>query len=482
MEESKLNPIFNISLDKASDKALYIQLAEKITELIELGELLPDSKLPSIRKLAQSLGVNNITVINCYKYLENKKIVYTKGGSGTFTAKLNVNLIPEPIIRQQSSIKLINREIGADTINFAKSSVSPELFPVDRFKLLFNEVLERDKGNAFSFQDTQGYPPLREALAKSLEKEGIKTAPSRIQVVSGAQQGIDIVSKVMLSSGDTVFVEKPTYYGAVGAILSRGAQVVEVPLEKDGMDLDRLELMLDFYRPKFIYVMPNYQTPTCISYSLEKKRRLLEIAYKNNIWIVEEDNLSDFNYSKSPIKTLKSLDYKNKVIYIKSFSKILMPGLRLGFMVLPKAISEEVLSAKYATDISTSGFIQRAFELFINNGDWEKHIRYMRSIFSKKYSLTSAEIKKNLSKYTTYIESNGGLSFCLKLKGRKITAYDFCQRLALKNVILTPSSVYALKDSSEEEFLRLSFSNVSDEDIIKGIRIIAEEFKEIYKK
>lgn len=479
--ENKLNPVFEIKLNKEDKEALYLQLAEKITELIEAGELLPNSKLPSIRSLAKALEINNITVINCYKHLERKKILYSKGGSGTFVAKLEVNLIPEPIIKQQNSINKL-RTINPLAINFAKSSVSPELFPVEKFKLLFNEVLERDKGNAFSFQDTQGYLPLREALAKSLEKSGIKTSATRIQIVSGAQQGIDIISKAMLSAGDIVFVEKPTYYGAVGAILSRGAGIIEIPMLDDGIDIEGLELMLDFYRPKFIYVMPNYQTPTCVSYSIEKKRQLLEIAYKKNIWIVEEDNLSDFNYSKEPIKTLKSLDYKNKVIYIKSFSKILMPGLRLGFMILPKSISEEVISAKYTTDISTSGFIQRAFELFINSGAWQEHILHMKSYFGKKYQLISREIKKNLSKYTSYIEQNGGLSFCLKLKGKKITAEELCQRLNEKNVILNPFSVYSIEKRTTEQFIRLSFAEASDEEITRGIEIIAEQFKEIYKK
>lgn len=480
INSNSLKILFDLKLKKNSDEPLYLQLADKITELIESGDFPSDYKLPAIRTLSHELEVNNSTVINCYKYLENKKIVYSKIGSGTYVAPLNINSVPEPVIKQQKSINIIGKTISPFAINFAKSSVSPELFPVKKFKMLFNEVLDRDKGNAFSFQDTQGYLPLRKSLADNLEKYGIRTNYDRIQIISGAQQGIDIITKAMLSFGDIVFVEKPTYYGAVGAMASRGARIIEIPMLSDGIDIKTLEIMFNLYHPKFIYVMPNYQTPTCLSYSIEKKRKLLELAYKNNIYIVEEDNLSDFNYSNSPVKTLKSIDYKNKVIYIKSFSKILMPGLRLGFMILPKLILDEVISAKYATDISTSSFIQRAFNLFIDNGDWDNHILYMKSIFSKKYKLTSSEIRKNLSKYTSYIEPNGGLSFYLKLKSKKLTAEELCSRLAEKNVILAPSSIYYLNDNLEEQCIRLSFSNVSDEEIIKGISITANEFKEMY--
>ncbi len=476
-DSEKFKLLFDIELDKNDGEALYIQLACKIMQLIESGKIPPDFKLPSIRLLSQRLGVNNITVINCYKYLENRKIVYSQKGSGTYAASIGINSVSELDVRQQRSINMLEKTKSASAINFAESSVSSDLFPVKKFKVFFNEVLDRDKGNAFSLQDIQGYPPLREVIAENLEKYKIKTSPDKIQIISGAQQGIDIIAKAMLSFGDEVFVERPTYYGAVDAILSRGAKIIDIPMLSDGIDIEALEHMLNLYHPRFIYVMPNYQTPTCISYSQEKKRKILNLAYKNNIYIVEEDNLSDFNYSGTAVSTLKSFDYKNKVIYIKSFSKILMPGLRLGFMVLPKPILENVVSAKYSTDISTSSFIQRAFKLFIDNGDWDKHILYMRNIFGKKYSLTSSEIKKNLSKYTSYIEPYGGLSFYLKLKNKNLTSEELCLRLAEKNVILAPSSIYYLSDEFAQQCIRLSFSNVSDESIVKGIKIISEELK-----
>lgn len=470
-----MNSFYSIKLNKSSNIPLYQQLGDCLCELIENGILFPGTKLPPIRKLANKLKINNVTVINAYKYLENKKVVYSKIGSGTYVSELSLNDTPIPIQNQRKNLYTYT-QLNNNSINFADTSVSAELFPVSKFKLIFNEILDRDKGNAFSYQYNQGYEPLRIALCNYIENIGIKTFPDRIQIISGAQQGIDIISKVMLSQGDIVFVEKPTYYGAIGAILSRGAKIIEIPMEEDGINLKMLKNFLNLYTPKYIYIMTYYQTPTCISYSIEKKRELLEIAYKYNIYIIEEDNLSDFNYSDNPIITLKALDYKNKVIYIKSFSKILMPGLRLGYMVLPKIISNNVLSAKYSTDISTSSFFQRAFELYFRNGEWDNHINKMKNIFKQKYTLTLNSVIKYLNNYVTFKEPEGGLCFWLKINNNKINIENFINILVKKNVIVTPGSIFSISGEENSPYIRISFSNIENKDIEKGIKILGEVF------
>lgn len=469
-----------IKLDRNNSIPLYQQLSDQIYDMIVSGLLEPNTKLPTIRTLAKLLDVNNVTIINAYKQLETKKTVYSRIGSGTYVSELDINSSPEPITRQRLNQQELSELKLNNAINFANTTVSEELFPVDTFKALFNEVLDRDKGNAFSYQDSKGYEPLRTALCSHLEERGIKTSPDRIQIISGAQQGIDIISKVMLSANDIVFVEKPTYYGAVGAILSRGAQIIEIPMEADGINIDILTKLLQKYTPKFIYTMPYFQTPTCISYSLKKKRELLELAYRYNFYIIEEDNLSDFNYSSSPTVNLKALDYKNKVIYIKSFSKILMPGLRLGYMVLPKVISDNVLSAKYSTDIATSGFIQRAFELYIRSINWNSHINNMCNIFHRKYNLITKLVNIHLSKYVSLTPPQGGLSLWLKLKDDSINIDLLYHKLLENKVIVTKGSLYSLDCEEPSPYFRLNFANISDNDIKEGINIIANVLTMLY--
>lgn len=468
--------IFQIELEKAGSTPLYQQLAENIEALITDGILPANSKLPPIRKMAEHFGVNSVTIVNAYKYLENKQLVYSRVGSGTFVSPLPVEHIPEPVANR--NLRSFDSGLSMENaINFTSTSLPHEMFPVDAFKKAFNEVLDREKGGAFRYMDSMGYEPLREQLCRYLQGYGIKTSVENVQVISGAQQGIDIISKAMLRYGDVVFVEKPTFYGAAGAFLSRGGKLVEVPMETDGMDLVILEDFLKLYQPKFIYMMAYYQTPTGISYSMEKKRRLLELAEKYDTYIIEEDDFYDFHYGKEPLVPLKALDYKNRVIYIKSFSKILMPGLRMGLIVLPKKIHQAVMEAKYTTDISTSGFIQRALEYYLRENGWEKHAAETRRYGSEKYRKTLSAARKYLSDVAKYGHPNGGVSLWIELP-EGVGAEAFCSRMLEKNVILTPGSQYDIS-GEEDRHVRLSFANLSDDKIEVGLKRMGDTLREM---
>lgn len=463
----------SIALDKESKNPIYQQLGDALQDLIHQGILKPNTKLPPIRTLAEQLKINNVTVVNAYKYLENKKVVYSQMGSGTYVSPLPVEEIPSPVFLQHvSAHEKEHHSFAYDTVNFASMSPSTDLFPVEDFKSAFNEILERDKGDAFHYQESQGYYPLRQSLCQYLSTYGIHAVPDKIQIISGAQQGIDILSKAMLRYGDIVFIEKPTYYGAIGAFQSRGGKIIEIPLEEDGMNLSLLENYMKLYHPKLIYTMTYYQTPTGLSYSLEKKRMLLEMAEKYDTFIIEEDYLSDLHYSEKPIIPLKALDHRNRVIYIKSFSKILMPGLRMGFLVLPKSILNHVLSAKHTSDISTSGFIQRALDLYLRKNLRKQHLEKMNAIYRERYKLTVAAIHTHLSPYVSYIPPEGGLSIWLKVQ-KTIDLQLLYNRLLAHNIIISPGSLFCT-DEEPIPYFRLCFAAVSKEDIEPGIRKIKE--------
>lgn len=466
-----LETIFQTALDKSGQVPLYQQLAERLMKLIGEGSLPPNQKLPPIRKMAEGFGVNAVTVVAAYKYLESKQMVYSRMGSGTFVSPLLIEDIPAPVVRGN----LQNFEAGLsfeNAINFANTSLPHELFPVEAFKEAFDQVLEREKGGAFRYTDSMGYEALRRQLCRYLESYGIQAAVDGVQVISGAQQGIDIISKAMVAYGDVVFVESPTFYGAVGAFLSRGAKLIEIPMEQDGMKMDLLEDYLKLYHPRFIYMMAYFQTPTGISYSMEKKRRLLELAERYDTYIIEEDDFYDFHYTKETVVPLKALDYKNRVVYIKSFSKILMPGLRMGLMVLPKRIHQGVMEAKYTTDIFTSGFIQKALELYLRENGWESHAKEMRRFGGEKYRTTISFAKKYLAGRCVYTLPGGGVSLWIGLP-EGIGAEAFCSRMLEKNVILTPGSQFEIsgKDSNH---VRLSFAGLGDDKIQVGLKRMAD--------
>lgn len=469
--------ICGITLEQASSVPLYQQLAEALAKLIADGSLPANSKLPPIRKMAAYFGVNSVTIVTAYKYLEQKKMVYSRVGSGTYISPLPVEKVPEPVARR--NLEQFERMPAMENaINFTLTSLPNELFPVDAFKKAFDTVLEREKGGAFRYTDSMGYLPLREELCRYLASFGIQTGTENLQIISGAQQGIDIISKVLLQYGDVVFVESPTFYGAAGAFLSRGAKLVGIPLTADGMETEELENYLKLYHPRFIYMMAYFQTPTGISYSMEKKRRLLELAEKYDTYIIEEDDFYDFHYGKETPLPLKALDYKNRVIYIKSFSKILMPGLRMGLMVLPKKARHAVMEAKYTTDISTSGFIQKSLEEYLRVNGWEAHGRKVRQYGSGKYRKAVSMAKKYLlPQGASFSLPEGGVSLWAALP-EGIETEVFCNRALEKNVIVSPGSQFSI-DGSPENHVRLSFAGLSDDKIEVGMKRLGEVMREL---
>lgn len=473
-----MDAFYSIVIDKKSEQPLYQQLAEGLCRMIEQGILPANSKLPPIRYMASKLHVNVVTVVTAYKYLEQKKVVYSLVGSGTYVSPLPIEQIEKPLVFQQT--KLFENEIlTEDTINFVDTSMPQHLFPVEEFKEAFDTVLEREKGNAFGYLDSMGYLPLRQILCQYLQEYSIHAAADNIQIISGAQQGIDIISKALVNYGDTIFTEKPTVYSACGAFLSRGGNVITVSMEQDGINIAELENLLKVYHPKFLYIMAYFQTPTGISYSMDKKRKLLDLAEKYHFYIIEDDNLYDFYYGKNKIVPLKALDYKNKVIYIKSFSKIWVPGLRMGFMLLPKKLLESVQSAKYTTDISTSGFLQKGVEYYLRKYGWQYHSAVMRKYGGEQYRMAVSAVKKHLGQKVVFSPPEGGISLWLKLPP-KVEAELLCKMLLEQKVIVAPSSQYYM-GQKEQESIRICFCNVKQMQLENGMKKIAAAIDKIDK-
>lgn len=232
-----------------------------------------------------------------------------------------------------------------------------------------------------------------------------------MQIISGAQQGIDIVCKGIINYSDIVFVEEPTYNGAIEVFKSRGAKIISIPMLDDGIDIGILKLKLDKIKPKLMYVMPNFQNPTGISYSSYKKKKLLELAEEYDFYILEDDFISDFKFDSEDNRPLKSYDENNRVIYIKSFSKIFMPGLRIGVIDIPPELMKNILWAKYSSDISTPGLIQSSLLCYMEEFDWDKHIEKMDKIYDEKYRVAKECIKKFFKGRIRVRNCSGGINF-----------------------------------------------------------------------
>lgn len=469
-------------LNKDIDTPLYIQLYENFKILIEENQL-EKEKLPSIRSLAKSLGVNNVTVVSAYKLLEKEDYVYSIKGSGTYIKKSPVS--EEMPYLEEGDMELMVSGIlpvSKDSINFASMSPTPDLFPIDEFKQALVEVLDRDGGQAFLYPEITGYEPLRESISKFLmENYSTKVDKDQILITSGGQQGLDIISKTLINPGDCIFVENPTYSGALSVFKSRGARIIGIPIYEDGIDLELLKSYVNRYNPKFLYTMTNYQSPTTYSYSDDKKKELLSLAKDHGFYIIEDDFLTDLSFDMDDKKTtLKSMDRYNQIIFIKSFSKIFMPGVRIGFITLPNKLFKEIIKAKHTTDISSSGYLQRAFDLYLRKGYWKSHIEKIKRVYSEKYNIMTRELDRLSSYGISYIRPNGGLSIWIKLP-KEIDAIELYNECAENNLAIVPGKVFFIDESIYSNYIRLSFGAVDNDEIIEGLRILENIISKPFK-
>ena len=302
-----------------------------------------------------------------------------------------------------------------------------------------------------------------------------------ILIISGAQQGIDIASKAILNINDNVIVEKPTYGGALSVFKWRRANIFEVDMEEDGVNLEQFEKVLKKNKIRCFYTMSYFQNPTGISYSLEKKKKLIELAEKYDFYIIEDDYLSELMYDKEfEYITFKSLDKHDRVIYIKSFSKIFLPGIRIGYMIAPKIFKESMLTSKINTDIATSSLMQRVLEIYISKGLWRENIYNLSREYRSRYKLMKKAMELELSDKVSFITPGGGLTFYLTLKNTDINSKELFFKLRERGVYITPGVLFYNKMQEGENTLRLSFSQTNEEKILKGIKIIKEEINKCH--
>ncbi len=447
----------------------YLQLFNFIKEWISQGEMKPGERLPAIRNLALQLGVNTSTVVNAYKQLESNSYITAKKGSGYFVSATksgtqDTNFSGDPGLYKDASV-----------INFANATPHPSIFPIESFKACINEVLERDKGFAFGYDESNGYRPLRQSILAYFSREYSISVENEsfLQIVSGAQQGIDIIGKSLLNPGDYVITETPTYDGAIAAFKSRGARIISVNMEKDGIDMEELEKKVRICKPKLVYVMTRYQNPTTVCYSQQKLERLMLMAKENNFYIVEDDSMSELYFEKEKPMALKALDKSNEyVIYLKSFSKILMPGLRVGSMVIPTNLIDDFTKIKHTSDISSSGLIQRSLDLYFRSEKWDEHLHYMKEIYRGRFEFMLAGLDR-LGKYgIKYEKPGGGLYFWVKLP-RHLSSDSFFKKCSNNGLVFIPSGIfYDNMHKKSDDYIRLSFASAGIDQIREGMAIL----------
>lgn len=448
----------------------YRAIEEHIKKLIDLNRIKDGEKLPSIRKLAGFLNVNNVTIVNTYKNLEREGYAIQKIGSGTYAKRREIS---RNFKKEYSKVlkKILNNGSGK-YLDFTGETPSGDFFPVKPFKNVINEVLDRDGQKALIYQEPLGYNGLRNSISSLFWRDEIKS--DDILIVSGAQQGIDVASKSIINTNDTVVVERPTYSGALSVFKWRRANIIDIPVRSDGIDVDEFEKILKKNNIKCFYTMSYFQNPTGISCSSEKKRRILNLAEIYDFYIIEDDYLSELIYDDEIVyESFKSLDINDRVIYIKSFSKIFLPGIRIGYLIPPRKFKESIQNSKVNTDIATSSLMQRALDLYIRKGFWKSYIDKLNLIYCERYQYTKMCIKKYLNDKVFFNEPGGGLHFYLEIL-KNIDSGNLFDAVRKKKVLITPGTLFYKRPLDGNRYFRLSFSNLCESDIKKGISIISE--------
>ncbi len=356
-------------------------------------------------------------------------------------------------------------------ISLAGGNPNPELFPAEALSDISARVLKENPVTALQYGITEGYTPLREAIRERLSRiENIGTERDDLIVVSGGQQGIELATKCLVNEGDTVIVEQPSFIGATNAFRSYGAKLVGVPVEEDGMNLEALEKTIaENKNIRFIYTIPTFQNPMGVTMSLEKRKRLYEIALKNGILILEDNPYGELTFDGVKTPTIKSMDKDGIVMYSGSFSKILAPGLRLGFLCAPKEIISKVVVAKQVSDVHTPMLPQLLATEYMAQFDLDALIVKMRESYAHKCKTMLSAMDEYFPEDISYTRPGGGLFIWCDL-GHSLDTFELSKAAIEQKVVYVPGNTFMVDMDKPCSALRLNYSTMTDEKIIEGIR------------
>ena len=366
-------------------------------------------------------------------------------------------------------------------ISFAAGNPAPEAFPKETVAEISRQLLNENPVLAMQYSITEGYPELRELLKERMAKEGAYCeGQDELIITSGAQQANELACKVLLNKGDTLICEAPSFIGSLNAFKSYGVNLVGIPLEHDGMNIDALEEALKSNSScKLIYVIPNFQNPTGNVMSLEKRKRLYNLACKYNVVILEDNPYGDLRYDGENIPSIKSMDTENRVIYSGTFSKILAPGFRTGYVIGPAEIISKIIVCKQVSDVHSNIWAQAICERFMRTVDMDQHLSNLRSIYRRKRDLMLSEMEKTFSKKIKYNKPEGGLFiWCTLPEDCDMNA--FCKKAVQDyKIALVPGNAFLINENDKTTSFRMNFSTPTDDQIVKGTRILGAMTKDV---
>jgi GntR family transcriptional regulator/MocR family aminotransferase len=471
---------FHISL--IGRKNLSVEIYRQLRRAILDGVLGPGHLLPPSRELARHLSVSRTTVTVAYDRLAGEGYVTSRVGAGTTVsfrrqAASGNHRKPKPpgALRPKPSWDSIRLPGAFDRVpRFAFVTGMPDasLFPHQTWRRLVARELRSPEVSGGAYGDAAGHPHLRKAIARHIAiSRGVETSPDDITITNGTQQALDIMARVMLAPGDTVAVEDPGYQPPTRLFRSLGVRVVGVPVDAEGLVVDALPRTA-----RFVYVTPSHQYPLGVTMSMPRRQALLNWADRVNAAIIEDDYDSEFRFGGRPMEPLHTLDTTGRVVYVGSFSKTMLPSLRLGFVATPPSLSIAAHKAKHVTDWHTNMLVQAALARFIDEGDFARHVRKLGSVYRARHELILTILDRDFGDYLEGIPSTMGLHVTARSRHASVEDITSISRRAFEDEVAFHRLSHFAIEGPQQAGVVLGYGAVSTEDIEEGLRRLRARF------
>ncbi len=470
----------NIALDPTSDTPLYKQLAEAVRSLVEHGVLQAGERLPATRELAGQLGLNRTTVSAAYAVLEESGLLEGQAGRGSFVAQrpdsqANPGLDWEALLPPLEFTGGAGRKV---TISFASSRPNAEAFPLAAFRRLSKEVIESpEAAQILQLGSPHGYPPLRRYLLVQALADGVARPGDDLIATNGCQQALDLLARVFLSGAGggehrTVVLEDPAYHGTVRVFARAGANILSVPVDAAGPDVNALEETLKQTKPRLVAVTPSFQNPTGATLSLDRRKRLLELMRRFGVVLIESDIYSELRYEGSALPSLKQLDASGNTILLGSYSKVSFPGLRVGWIIAPRPVIARLAEAKQLSDLHSDQLSQAVLLRFAQSGELARHLERTRAAGAERLETALRACGRYLPSGATFTRPTGGMNMWIELPA-PLTAESLLSRVEERGVNYLPGGYFSAR-RPHPRGLRISFGGLSSEQIARGIQILGQ--------
>ena len=488
-----------LNLNKKSEVALHKQVFMHIKDFIDKGILIPGSQLPPTRVFAEKHGLSRTTVLKAYEELWALGYIESRPGSYSIVRRKmpNINLnqrserslinwnnvISQPSREVYETVALYPKPLSSkaceDMIDMTSLNLDPQILPIDDFKRCLNTVINNDP-EIFNYGPMEGYFPLREFIASRMQSHGISVTPEDILITNGTQSSIDLSLKMLTQPGYPIITESPTYFYALPLIRFYKTDLIPIQMNENGLNILQLEQVLTTCRPSFIYTIPNFQNPSSITMIPEVRERLLEISERHKIPIVEDAFEEEMKYFGKVPLSIKSMDKNQIVVYMSSFSKVLFPGIRIGWIAADKELIQRAAAMKKITDLTSNSVIQAALYEFCRRGYYDLHIKRMHRIYKKRMQVVLKALKNELSMgQVSWHEPLGGYLIWLKLSGLNISENEIHNIIEKYKIQVSRGSLFFI-EKPENHFIRLSISRLNEEQILEGVRRLKNALEEIY--